>query len=207
MIIYHQRDLRKNGFHSLSDPAVIMTHLSSDMCLTMTLIIIGGQTGLVSESELIKMAEHTLRSVNHIYLQESLYQGDSSHMYLGLLILAQVVPDSYLDARPRYYPKEDVRQILQEEKMKLVQTYFETVHTSLPLLDPAAFEQGDGVGDLLLAVICEIASPFYLHKQSPNDMKVLDWIFQALPCEIRQPKLETVEASLLFLHRHARYHR
>lgn len=139
-----------------------------------------------------------------------------------------LVPDSHLDARPRYYPQEDVRALLKDEKEQLLQAYFETVHQSLPLLTPAVFEREETgnvaddvtdnvnsdkgidnykVGDLLLATVCEIASPFYMHKQSPNDMKVLDWIFQALPCEKRQPKLETIEASLVFLHRHARYHR
>jgi hypothetical protein len=101
-----------------------------------------------------------------------------------------------------------VREIIGTEKAALIRTFFDTVHTSLPLLEPSRFDPDDSeVGDLLLAVMCEIAGPFCLQKQSQNDMKVLDWIFQALPCEVRQPRLEIVEASLLFLQRHARYHR
>ncbi|RFU25068.1 hypothetical protein B7463_g11271, partial [Scytalidium lignicola] len=125
--------------------------------------------------------------------------GESMHFTL--------VPDSHLDARPHYYPKVELQQIVPEDITQLRRTFFETIHTSFPLLHPAQIEQENKPGDLLLATIYEIASPYISERSNPNDWKLLDWIFQAMPIEIRQPKLETIEAGLLFLQRHARYHR
>ncbi len=122
------------------------------------------------------------------------------------------MPDSHLDARPWYYPQTRIRDIVQEEPSELLHTFFEAIHTSFPLLDPARFRAEEAPaaeepGELLLAVIFEIANPYYLKRKQIHDMRVLDWIFQVLPCETKQPTLETVEAGLLFLQRQARYHR
>ncbi|RFU24556.1 hypothetical protein B7463_g11788, partial [Scytalidium lignicola] len=118
----------------------------------------------------------------------------------------RLVPDSHLDARPWYYPKESIQDVVQEDPAQLLKTFFEIIHTSFPLLDPAQVDEKSEPSDLLLAVIYEISNPYYLERTRTNDMSVLDWIFQAIPCEMRYPKLETIEASLLFLQRHARYH-
>ena len=57
----------------------------------------------------------------------------------SLLIVSQVVPDCHLDARPDYYPATDTEAIVRPYGGELLQTYFDVVHVSYPLLDPSRF--------------------------------------------------------------------
>jgi hypothetical protein len=69
-----------------------------------------------------------------------------------------VVPDTHLDARPDYYPMNDTEAMVEPHADRLMRTYFETIHTSYPLLDPARFSSPPRSGDPLNAVIYALAS-------------------------------------------------
>ncbi|TVY80655.1 Transcriptional activator protein DAL81 [Lachnellula suecica] len=117
-----------------------------------------------------------------------------------------VVPDSHLDARPSYYPTTDTEAIVRPYSEDLLRTYFEVVHSSYPLLEPSRFNSPPETGDPLLAVMYNLASPF-CPDTPPTFQKLSDFVHQALPIERRHPRLETIEACLLFLQRHNTVHR
>lgn len=70
-----------------------------------------------------------------------------------------MVPDSHLDARPDYYPPNDTEFMVRPHSNRLLRSYFETVHTSFPLLDPSRFAGKPKNGDPLVAVMYAMASP------------------------------------------------
>jgi hypothetical protein len=115
------------------------------------------------------------------------------------------VPDSHLDARPDYYPELSLDVVTQTDASRLLKSYFEIIHSSLPLIDPAQFELSSRPSTLIVAAVYLLAAPFCnINKvYSP----ILQFMQQALPIEARHPKLETVEAALLFMQRQALYHR
>ncbi|KAN0090423.1 Fungal specific transcription factor domain containing protein [Hyaloscypha variabilis] len=113
-----------------------------------------------------------------------------------------VVPDSHLDPHPHYYPKTDTESIVAPHTEKLLRTYFDVIHMSYPLLDPARFKSKPQTGDPLLAVMYNLASPFC--QDTPTSFQQLsDFVHQALPIERRHSRLETIEAYLLHLQRHS----
>ena len=75
--------------------------------------------------------------------------------------MPQVIPDSHLDTHPHYYPKTDTEPIIAPHGNELLQTYFDVIHVSYPLLDPARFNLQPQTCDPLLAVIYILASRFY----------------------------------------------
>ncbi|CZR58014.1 uncharacterized protein PAC_07904 [Phialocephala subalpina] len=117
-----------------------------------------------------------------------------------------VVPDSHLDARPDYYPTTDTEAITKPHSKDLLRTYFDVIHVSYPLLDPSRFNSEPQTGDPLLAIMYNLASPFY-QDTPPVFSQLSDFVHQALPIEKRHPRLETIEAALLHLQRHTVIHR
>ncbi|KAF2765730.1 hypothetical protein EJ03DRAFT_330720 [Teratosphaeria nubilosa] len=117
-----------------------------------------------------------------------------------------LVPDDHLDARPSHYPSSSLLESAFPLHHDLLATYFDVIHTSYPLLDPTRFTKGNRIDTPLLATMYSLAKPFCpAARDLPWDMNV--FIFQALPIEARSPRLETIEAALLFLQRHTLIHR
>ncbi|KAI6715093.1 nitrogen regulatory protein tamA [Diplocarpon mali] len=116
------------------------------------------------------------------------------------LVCFTFIPDTHLDARPDYYPTTDTEAIVSPYGTDLLRTYFEVIHHSYPLLDPARFAGTPQTGDPLLATIYALAAPFC--PSSPAEYPSLAaFIHQVLPIENRHPRLETLEAAILFLQR------
>lgn len=126
-----------------------------------------------------------------------------------------VVPDTHLDARPAYYPTVETWNALMGgvERQRLLAVYAQTIHASFPLLDPHQLDPDVPAGhrdsrSLLLASMCALAAPFartactMAHRQA-----LYRYVFEALPIERRHPRLEVVEAALVFIQRHASIHR
>ncbi|KAL1903853.1 hypothetical protein Sste5344_010446 [Sporothrix stenoceras] len=126
-----------------------------------------------------------------------------------------VVPDTHLDARPAYYPSVDTWNSLMggPERQKLLNVYAQTIHASFPLLDPQQLDPDTLTShrdsrSLLLASMCALAAPFartactMAHRQA-----LYRYVFEALPIERRHPRLEVIEAALVFIQRHASIHR
>ncbi|RJE23844.1 hypothetical protein PHISCL_03816 [Aspergillus sclerotialis] len=112
-----------------------------------------------------------------------------------------IVPDQHLDAQPSYYPKNNVEEAARPHKEALIKAYFDTVHSSFPILDPTAFDVDSSPTPLLAAMYA------LSHKFCPEAGGVDPWIFlnflgRALPLEARNPKLDSIEASLLYSQRH-----
>ncbi|XMA09335.1 hypothetical protein WAI453_002126 [Rhynchosporium graminicola] len=111
-----------------------------------------------------------------------------------------VVPDTRSDARLDYHRTIDTESVVTPYANELLHTYFEVVHKSYPLLDPARFNSSPKTGDPLLAVIYNIAAPFC--QSTASDFPALSsFIQQTLSIEHQHPQLETLEASLLNLQR------
>lgn len=117
-----------------------------------------------------------------------------------------VIPSSQLDARPSHYPSSDMLNAAYPLHHDLLATYFEIVHTSFPILDPSRYVKGNKIDTPLLATMYGLARPFCPSAQGKSpDMPhdgIHQFVFQALPIEARSPRLETIEAALLFIHRH-----
>lgn len=110
-----------------------------------------------------------------------------------------VTPDSHLETQPSWYPRTDTEAVVRLHSEELLKTYFEVVHTSYPLLDPGRFVDPPRTGDVLRAVMYNLAAPFC--PTSPSNFKLLeDFVNQALPTTSQAPLLESLEAALLHLH-------
>ncbi|KAH6662254.1 fungal-specific transcription factor domain-containing protein, partial [Halenospora varia] len=110
-----------------------------------------------------------------------------------------VTPDSHLEAQPSWYPRTDTEAVVRPHGEELLRTYFEVVHTSYPLLDPGRFREQPRTGDVLRAIMYNLAAPFC--PTSPSNFKPLeDFVNQALPTTTQSPLLETLEATILHLH-------
>lgn len=121
-----------------------------------------------------------------------------------------LVPASHLDARPPHYPSSDLLNAAYPLHHDLLATYFEIIHTSYPILDPSRFIKGNKIDTPLLATMYSLARPFCPSAQTmPHEIPdaINSYVFQALPIEVRSPRLETIEAALLFIHRHTVIHR
>lgn len=115
---------------------------------------------------------------------------------------AKAFPDDQLDARPGYYPKNTINDAIGFCQSELMDTYFEYVHPAFALLGPQRCSTISSSATLR-------ASMYALAlKHCPVARDVDPWIFtdfnkQALNIERHAPKLETIEAALLFAQRHA----
>ncbi|KAH9828402.1 Fungal trans-domain-containing protein [Teratosphaeria destructans] len=117
-----------------------------------------------------------------------------------------LVPDDHLDARPGHYPSSGLLASAFPLHHDLLATYFDVIHPSYPLLDPTRFTKGNRIDTPLLATMYSLAKPFCpAARDLPWDMNA--FVFQALPIEARSPRLDTIEAALLFLQRHTLIHR
>ncbi|CAK7231556.1 hypothetical protein SEUCBS140593_007965 [Sporothrix eucalyptigena] len=130
-----------------------------------------------------------------------------------------VVPDTHLDARPSYYPSFDVWHRLMggPERQRLLAVYASTIHTSFPLLDqqqitaamdtPLNADSPDS-RSLLLVSMCAVAAHLARGACILEHRRALyQYVFEALPIERRHPRLEVVEAALVFLQRYPSIHR
>ncbi|RDW91051.1 hypothetical protein BP5796_02216 [Coleophoma crateriformis] len=119
-----------------------------------------------------------------------------------------VVPDDHLDAKPEYYPAINLRTSLGSHEHEILTAYREIVHTSFPLLDSQMINNRSRRDDsVMLAVMCLIASPYSSHMTKQVKVDFFSYVFRALPLQRRHPKIETVEAAVLFLQRPASIHR
>lgn len=118
-----------------------------------------------------------------------------------------LVPDSHLDARPAHYPPSSLLDAAYPFHHDLLTTYFEVIHTSYPLLDPTRFVKGNKIDLPLLAAMYSLSLPYCPAAKGLPYEPINSFAFQALPIESRMPRLETIEASLLFLQRHTQIHR
>ncbi|CAK4008924.1 transcriptional regulatory [Lecanosticta acicola] len=118
-----------------------------------------------------------------------------------------LVPDSHLDARPPHYPDSSLLDEAYPLHHELLTTYFDVIHTSYPLLDPTRFVKGNKIDLPLLAAMYSLSLPYCPAARDLSYGAINSFAFQALPIESRMPRLETIEASLLFLQRHTQIHR
>ncbi|KAH8690613.1 fungal-specific transcription factor domain-containing protein [Talaromyces proteolyticus] len=111
-----------------------------------------------------------------------------------------IVPDQHLDARPTYYPKNNVEESVHPYKEALIKTYFNIVHPSFPILDPIRFNPNSS--SLLLASMYALSHKFCSEAGQIDPWIFLDFLGRALPLEARNPKLDSIEAALLYSQRH-----
>ncbi|PIA93416.1 hypothetical protein CB0940_04969 [Cercospora beticola] len=110
-------------------------------------------------------------------------------------------PDSSLNPRSSYYPPSSLLDAAYPLHHDLLSTYFEVVHPSFPLLDPARFVKGNKIDLLLLAAMYILAQPLCPPAAGLSIASIDAFVSQALPVEARTPRLDTIEAALLFLQR------
>ncbi|KAF4634896.1 hypothetical protein G7Y89_g3202 [Cudoniella acicularis] len=89
----------------------------------------------------------------------------------------RVAPGSHMDARPSYYPNTDTEAIVRPFREELLQTYFDVIHVSYPLLDPSRFTSIPQTGDPLLAVMYNLATPFN-QNTPPTYQPLTDFLHQ-----------------------------
>lgn len=106
-----------------------------------------------------------------------------------------------MDARPSYYPKNNVEEAVGPHKEALIKAYFDTVHSSFPILDPSTFDV-NSAPEPLLAAMYALSHKFCSEAEHIDPWVFLDFLGRALPLESRNPKLDSIEASLLYSQRH-----
>ncbi|KXT17020.1 hypothetical protein AC579_4330 [Pseudocercospora musae] len=118
-----------------------------------------------------------------------------------------LVPDTHLDARPAHHPPSSLLDAAYPLHHELLSTYFEVVHTSFPLLDPSRFVKGNKIDLPLLGAMYSLSKPYCSAASELPYQPLHSFVFQALPIEARTPRLDSIEAGLLFLQRHNQIHR
>ncbi|EME83990.1 uncharacterized protein MYCFIDRAFT_173052 [Pseudocercospora fijiensis CIRAD86] len=118
-----------------------------------------------------------------------------------------LVPETHLDARPAHYPPSSLLDAAYPLHHELLSTYFEVVHTSFPLLDPSRFVKGNKIDLPLLGAMYSLSKPYCSAASDLPYQPLHSFVFQALPIEARTPRLDSIEARLLFLQRHTQIHR
>ncbi|OKL60204.1 hypothetical protein UA08_04606 [Talaromyces atroroseus] len=107
----------------------------------------------------------------------------------------------HLDARPIYYPQNDIEETAQPHKDELINAYFEIVHISFPIVSRSEFDPQ------LASTLC-LASMYALsHVFCPEAKSIDPWVFlnflgRAIPLEARNASLDSIEAALLYSQRH-----
>ncbi|CCT68195.1 related to DAL81-transcriptional activator for allantoin and GABA catabolic genes [Fusarium fujikuroi IMI 58289] len=133
------------------------------------------------------------------YVQCS-FSGDD---YIAVLIVRlKAFPEDHLDAHPAYYPKDTISGGVASCQAELMEMYFEHVHPAFAILGP----QRPSAISSSLTLRASIYALALQHCPAARDID--PWIFtdfnkQALNIERQAPKLETIEAALLFAQRHA----
>ncbi|KAL4947402.1 fungal-specific transcription factor domain-containing protein [Aspergillus filifer] len=123
-----------------------------------------------------------------------------------------VVPDSHLDTTEQGLPRCPQLNLPIDLYDGLMRTFFNVVHTSLPLLDGGRFEKKTDNNSPLVAIMCRLARHFSpgLRSGSLVDASWPDWrayLHQAVAINARSPRLETLEMGLLFIQRPLSTHR
>lgn len=122
-----------------------------------------------------------------------------------------VVPDEHLDARPPWYPTSPPIDLATSEHQNLIDIYLSTVHASFPLLDPETLQKpASHFNRPLLGAIYQLTRQFRTQPSAANDDLIYQWrvfLFQAMPLEARNPRLDTVEATIHWIQREALIHR
>jgi hypothetical protein len=113
----------------------------------------------------------------------------------------QVALDKRPEAMPFYYPAANFDATVIHHRAAILRTYFEVIHTAYPLLDPARFVDSGIQDGLLRAAIYALATPYCPQAQDVSLDDCYSFIYQALPIDTRYPRLETIEAALLFIQR------
>ena len=85
--------------------------------------------------------------------------------------------------------------------------YWNVVHPSFPLLDSLPLPQQEQRNPVLLAAMCVMAAPFATESTDTLRKTLSYYAAQAIQIERRHPKIEIVEAALIFIQRHAIIHR
>ncbi|KAH8810654.1 fungal-specific transcription factor domain-containing protein [Xylogone sp. PMI_703] len=117
-------------------------------------------------------------------------------------MLFTVVPDNDVDTKPLNYPASTFDTLANQHERALLQSYFGIVNAAFPLFDPARFASGHVESKLLRAAMFALATPFCQEAKHIPLSEYHTFILQALPIDTRYPRLETVEAALLFFQRH-----
>ena len=116
-------------------------------------------------------------------------------------ICMQVILNKRPEAKPSYYPAANFGATVMQHRASILRTYFEVIHTAYPLLDPARFVENDAQNELLHAAIYALAAPYCPEAQDISLDDLYSFIYQALPIDTRYPRLEIIEAALLFIQR------
>ncbi|KAL3460123.1 fungal-specific transcription factor domain-containing protein [Aspergillus heterothallicus] len=128
---------------------------------------------------------------------------DSIPMHFAL------VPDSHLDTRDKGLPICPPPPYTPEIRDTLLRTFFDTVHTSLPLLDISHFSKTAIANPPLVAIATRLALPFH-PSLAASDTSWPEWrnyLHQFSATHGRSPRLEMIETGLLFAHRQTVAHR
>jgi hypothetical protein len=105
------------------------------------------------------------------------------------------------EIKPFYYPATNFDSELIHHRATILRTYFEVIHTAYPLLDPSRFVDTGIQDGLLRAAIYVLATPYCPKAHGVSLDECYSFIYQALPIDTRYPRLETIEAALLFIQR------
>ncbi|KAL3467095.1 hypothetical protein BJX64DRAFT_283824 [Aspergillus heterothallicus] len=112
-----------------------------------------------------------------------------------------IFPDKHLDARPIYYPQNDIEEIAQPHKEKLINAYLETVHVSFPIVSRSEFDP-QAASTLRLASMYAWSHVFCPEAKSLDPWVFLNFLGRAIPLEARNASLDSIEAALLYSQRH-----
>ncbi|RFU26998.1 hypothetical protein B7463_g9353, partial [Scytalidium lignicola] len=113
-----------------------------------------------------------------------------------------VVPDNDVDTKPPNYPAPTFDALAGSHERALLRSYFGIINAAFPLFDPARFASWHVENKLLRAAMFALATPFCQEAKHIPLNEYHTFILQALPIDTRYPRLETVEAALLFFQRH-----
>jgi hypothetical protein len=89
----------------------------------------------------------------------------------------------------------------------MLSAYMDVVHVSFPLLDSIPLAGQFKRSNVLLAAMCLLAAPFTKNYSEQTRKDFSRFAAEALYMERRYPRVETVEAGLLLIQRHAVIHR
>ncbi|KAL2848404.1 fungal-specific transcription factor domain-containing protein [Aspergillus pseudoustus] len=135
----------------------------------------------------------------------------NTHSITDNTLFIQLVPDSHLDTRDKGLPICPKLPYTPEVRETLLRTFFETVHTSLPLLDIPHFTKTAASNPSLVTIACRLATPFRpeLTAAAANTSwpEWRNYLHTSFATQGRSPRLEMIETGLLFAHRPTVTHR
>jgi hypothetical protein len=107
----------------------------------------------------------------------------------------------HLDAKPIYYPQNDIEETARPHKDELINAYFETVHVSFPIISKSEFDPRSA-STLCLASMFALSHIFCPEAKSIDPWVFLNFLGRAIPLEARNASLDSIEAALLYSQRH-----